>query len=74
MSSVTDMSNVFNTVVSFNQDLSVWDVSSVADMSCVFHQAVSFNQGLLSAGNFVPRTFLAAELVILTIAFQLNGR
>ena len=37
------MENMFNTAVSFNGDLSGWDVSNVTDMSGMFNEAVSFN-------------------------------
>ena len=37
---------MFNSAVSFNQDLSGWDVSNVTDMSYMFRFAESFNQDL----------------------------
>ena len=44
--SVTNMSNMFHSTFSFNQDISAWDVSSVGDMSRMFQSASSFNQPL----------------------------
>ena len=46
VSSVTDMSRMFNEASHFNGDLSSWDVSSVTDMSHMFFYASSFNGDL----------------------------
>jgi len=46
VSHVTNMSNLFNTNLSFNQDIGDWDTSSVTDMSYMFHQARAFNQDI----------------------------
>ena len=43
LSSVTDMSWMFNGASSFNGDISEWDVSGVTDMSGMFAYATSFN-------------------------------
>ncbi len=48
VSSVTDMSSMFQDVKSFNQDLSSWDVSSVIDMRRMFCGAKNFNQNIAS--------------------------
>ena len=45
-SNVTDMSSMFAGDVSFNQDISSWDVSNVTDMSSMFAGATSFNQNI----------------------------
>ena len=45
-SNVTDMSSMFAGDVSFNQDISAWDVSNVTDMSDMFLKADSFNQNI----------------------------
>ena len=42
-SSVTDMSNMFYNAISFNQDISSWNVSNVTNMSNMFNRATTFN-------------------------------
>jgi len=44
VSSVTDMSRMFEEAAKFNQDISGWDVSSVNNMEGMFFEARSFNQ------------------------------
>ena len=46
VSSVTDMSFMFQDVSLFNQPLNTWDVSSVTDMRSMFRGASSFDQSL----------------------------
>ena len=46
MSSVTNMEGTFLSSVSFNGDISQWDVSSVTDMDGMFCNAASFKQNL----------------------------
>jgi uncharacterized protein (TIGR02145 family) len=48
VSSVTDMSHMFNYANSFNSDLSTWDVSSVTNMKQMFNAASSFNSDISS--------------------------
>ena len=43
---VTDMSEMFSDAITFNQDISAWDVSSVTDMEGMFEAAEVFNQDL----------------------------
>ena len=45
LSSVTDMNNMFRDAITFNQDISDWDVSSVTIMKSMFSGAVAFNNG-----------------------------
>lgn len=45
-SGVFDLSYVFYSQSSFNEDISHWDVSSVYDMSYMLYDAKSFNQDL----------------------------
>jgi hypothetical protein len=44
VSNVTNMANMFNTSLSFNQPLNKWDMSSVTNVSGMFKDADSFNQ------------------------------
>jgi surface protein len=46
VSRVTDMSNLFCSEMTFNDDITRWDVSSVTSMYCMFCHAQSFNQPL----------------------------
>ena len=52
VSSVTDMSSMFNGCSSFNQDISSWVVSSVTNMSSMFKGCSSFNQDIKTNGTF----------------------
>ena len=49
MSSVRDMSSMFNGATSFNGDISKWDVSSVSNMKDMFRDAGSFDRDLCGA-------------------------
>ncbi|MFV0506568.1 MAG: BspA family leucine-rich repeat surface protein [Bacteroidales bacterium] len=46
LTEVKDMSNMFQDAITFNQDISNWDVSSVTDMTFMFQGAKSFNQDI----------------------------
>ncbi|HEF4233016.1 TPA: DUF285 domain-containing protein [Campylobacter jejuni] len=46
VSSVRDMTGMFENCTSFNQDISGWDVSSVENFSRMFDNAISFNQDI----------------------------
>ncbi|MDO5977261.1 BspA family leucine-rich repeat surface protein [Flavivirga jejuensis] len=46
VSSVEDMSYVFNEASAFNQDIGSWDVSSVENMIYMFREASAFNQDI----------------------------
>ena len=46
VSGITDMSEMFKNMTSFNQNLSTWDVSGVTNTSSMFRSADAFNQNL----------------------------
>ena len=46
VSSITDMSNLFQAKTTFNSDISNWDVSAVTDMRSMFEGATAFNQDI----------------------------
>ena len=48
VSQVTDMSGLFWSKYTFNEDLSRWDVSSVTDMSWMFYGSEAFNSNISS--------------------------
>ena len=48
LSRVTNMSEMFRDVVSFDGDISSWDTSSVTRMNNMFHNTISFNQDISS--------------------------
>ena len=52
VSSVTDMSRMFNQASAFDQDISGWDVSEVTNMGSMFSGASAFNQDLSSIKYF----------------------
>ena len=43
---VTDMSELFKSASSFNDDIVDWDVSAVTDTNLMFYDAVAFNQDI----------------------------
>ena len=46
LTSVSDMSNMFNGAISFNQNINDWNVRNVSNMDSMFYNASSFNQNI----------------------------
>ncbi|MCF6213009.1 MAG: BspA family leucine-rich repeat surface protein [Flavobacteriaceae bacterium] len=46
LSSVTDMSYMFNQATAFNADISAWNTAAVNNMNGMFYYATSFNQNI----------------------------
>jgi surface protein len=44
VSNITNMSNMFEDAVAFNQDIGAWDVSNVTNMMAMFWRATAFNR------------------------------
>ena len=57
---ITDMSEITKGSISFNQDISSWDVSQVTDMSSMFADALSFNQDI---GSWDVNNVMSTELM-----------
>jgi len=77
VSSVTDMSLMFEDAQSFNQDIGDWDVSKVLNMTGMFSDAAAFDQDL---GNWdvsnvlqMNNMFRRAQLSIENYDALLNG-
>ncbi|WP_185094411.1 BspA family leucine-rich repeat surface protein [Marivirga tractuosa] len=64
VSTITDMSYLFNFAWFFNQDISNWDVSSVTNMAYMFGGAYAYNQPLNSwdVSNVVNMELMFFEL------------
>ncbi|MCC5907904.1 MAG: BspA family leucine-rich repeat surface protein [Balneolaceae bacterium] len=64
-SGIEDMSNLFQGITNFDEDISSWDVSSVTNMSGMFFFAESFNQDIgdwdVSSVTNLSRMFDSAE-------------
>ncbi|MFZ1702943.1 MAG: BspA family leucine-rich repeat surface protein [Saprospiraceae bacterium] len=65
LSLVTDMSNMFKDAVSFNGDITSWDVSAVQNMTQMFSGATLFNQNIstwdVSSVTQMGGMFIAAD-------------
>jgi surface protein len=46
VSRITDMSNLFSNMPTFNEHISNWDVSNVTTMANMFYRCADFNQDL----------------------------
>ena len=46
LSTITNMSDMFNSAALFNQDLSAWNVGSATNMNGMFNSATSFNSNI----------------------------
>ena len=49
-----DLDRMFHGAISFNGNLSSWDISSVVFMQSMFYDATSFNQDLCAWGDKFP--------------------
>jgi surface protein len=62
---VTDMSNIFNGAIAFNQNINNWDVSKVTRMDFTFYGCKTFNQPLdkwdVSSVTNMSNLFFSAE-------------
>ena len=57
---MTDMSQIFFNVQTFNDHISSWDTSKVANMSAMFYYAAAFNQdiGSWNTGAVTDMSFM----------------
>ena len=69
VSNINDLSGIFESKTSFNEDLSSWDVSNVTNMEYMFADAESFNQDI-SSWNVSNVTNMACMFAVAT---EFNG-
>lgn len=67
---ITDMSDLFNGKITFNSDISNWDISNVTDMRGMFASSFMFNQDISSwnVGNVTDMSYMFYN----TVAFNQN--
>ena len=62
LSSVTDMSSMFQGATSFNKDISNWNVSNVSDMSKMFASRSNFSNYITIGGSNYKKTIFNQDI------------
>ena len=72
MGKVTDMSELFKDLSTFNEDISGWEVGQVTNMSFMFYGTSSFNQNLCAWKDQFPYNNATVIFLDSSCTFQGN--